>query len=841
MECNRTHMLVRLFQALILGLICFLGEGRESHADIIGGQYGGTNLPCYQIGDIMSEVEGVNELGGIYTIRHIYLGGCTYQITYHETFGNGSFIAGTASGGCDCGALMKPYDVVLHPHVSFELEPHPDSLLLATEIHLNSFEVWELVDTGNFVFGEDIPIEAGDLIRLDGGLIREGRNYLVVGFNEFDDANTSLSLTRRNGRIEVLKSFASWGVVDSTSIQRWIITYLAEGVTAAYIQRVDKSGSIVQGRSDLRSDDDDECKATCNLVENGDFSMGDTLFTTEFPNKCGLCESGGYCVGPSFRTKCSTWPDINDHTVGDATGSFLIIDGAAFEPPTPAVLWSRQGIPVTAGLPYTFSFWGRNIFATAGSAVDVEMRVQGTSFGTLSLNTVSVASNTAWVEYTATWTPTTSEVVTIDLRQMSQGSHRDFGIDDIFFGTCPCPCEPAPEPRCDSMTIAPHSYGPLDLAGRTFTVHNLKVPASPIASVTVSLSPDPFPPAGNAGYHWNGGDVVVDFPNSGFSRDWTTTNSGSAWYSEIDMNCTGSSGAPQGPAAETSVQFNIGVIQTLNWAGTVTVTATHCDGEVCTSTFEWCAKPNQIDCPSPIATEVNGSVFATQPKLASTTLVVEGTANDAIKYVMITMFDINTDTSNRIFAIGAHESGSTASDMKGMAYIGGAVIFSGDSAQRYAARVDLVHGLPRGHKVEIPIVVDVRIDTPMTVLVQYYDDRARLIDSDTIGLSISGTTAVDDPTTGIRTHGIDATLDNPEPSPTAGMVRLGYRLASAQRIRLELYDVTGNRIAAIEEGRRGAGRYEILYDAGALANGTYMVVLTTESGDVISRPIILQH
>ncbi len=147
-------------------------------------------------------------------------------------------------------------------------------------------------------------------------------------------------------------------------------------------------------------------------------------------------------------------------------------------------------------------------------------------------------------------------------------------------------CPRAPITKCDSLHVAPFIWSGLNLSGRTFTIFNQKQPSSPIKGVFIQLVPDPFPNDPNS--KWNGGGLQVD----GGSRSWGVANSGTPYYSRIAMHCPGETSAPQGPAANTTVKFNLGVDYTLNWKGTVLLTVVHCDGDTCRLSYEWCALTN---------------------------------------------------------------------------------------------------------------------------------------------------------------------------------------------------------------------------------------------------------
>jgi photosystem II stability/assembly factor-like uncharacterized protein len=159
----------------------------------------------------------------------------------------------------------------------------------------------------------------------------------------------------------------------------------------------------------------------------------------------------------------------------------------------------------------------------------------------------------------------------------------------VCYDTVKLRCSRAPITKCDSLAVAPFSYGNLQLSGRTFTIFNQKQPASPIKRVEISFNPPPCVSSSAPQGDWNGGGLVVD----GGNRTWGVANSGTPKYSLIDMTCVPPpSLAPQGYRANNFVKFNLGVDTTCGWTGNVILTVIHCDGDTCILTYNnWCAKP----------------------------------------------------------------------------------------------------------------------------------------------------------------------------------------------------------------------------------------------------------
>ena len=68
------------------------------------------------------------------------------------------------------------------------------------------------------------------------------------------------------------------------------------------------------------------------------------------------------------------------------------------------------------------------------------------------------------------------------------------------------------------------------------------------------------------------------------------------------------------------------------------------------------------------------------------------------------------------------------------------------------------------------------------------------------------------------------------PNPSRSTVTLQYALPRASDVRVEVYDLLGRRVAAIEGAEKPAGRAEMQVDVRQLASGAYFVRLITDAG-----------
>ena len=109
--------------------------------------------------------------------------------------------------------------------------------------------------------------------------------------------------------------------------------------------------------------------------------------------------------------------------------------------------------------------------------------------------------------------------------------------------------------------------------------------------------------------------------------------------------------------------------------------------------------------------------------------------------------------------------------------------------------------------------------------------------ADSIGLSLSSTQVADVVWPGGAT-GLQLAV---APAPARGETYIAFTLPADGRVRVEVLDVTGRRVALLADGVRPAGQYEIRWsprDSGAEA-GVYFVRLASSSGTRARRLVTL--
>ncbi|MGC4043716.1 MAG: hypothetical protein QM758_07910 [Armatimonas sp.] len=184
-----------------------------------------------------------------------------------------------------------------------------------------------------------------------------------------------------------------------------------------------------------------------NLITNGDFSAGNTGFTSQYTYKPPPATGQGqYFVGADPHGWYGPFPSFFDHTTGTAAGSMMMVDAGTITPSL--VVWS-QNILVTPNTGYNFSLWLANIGATNVAKLDIS--INGTSIG----GVVNSTGSSNWQSFTRNWNSGASTSALIELRDTQINANgNDFALDDIRLVA-------VPEPGTLALMIVPAVALPL--------------------------------------------------------------------------------------------------------------------------------------------------------------------------------------------------------------------------------------------------------------------------------------------------------------------------------------------------------------------------------------------
>lgn len=156
---------------------------------------------------------------------------------------------------------------------------------------------------------------------------------------------------------------------------------------------------------------------TTNLVTNGDFTAGNTGFTTQYNYNANMQVEGNYFIGLNAGTYHPFWQ-------GSSSGNFLMVNAGLFQ--SFSNFWC-QNITVCPGATYTFLFDAANL-ADVGPA-NVQLTVGGTVISAFPI----AGFLGTWNTYSATWTAGPGQTTANFCLRMinTNGTGHDLGVDNI--------------------------------------------------------------------------------------------------------------------------------------------------------------------------------------------------------------------------------------------------------------------------------------------------------------------------------------------------------------------------------------------------------------------------
>src|SRR5262249_41402182 len=161
-----------------------------------------------------------------------------------------------------------------------------------------------------------------------------------------------------------------------------------------------------------------------NLLANGNFSQGNTGFTTQYTYSPNSVESEGtYAIAsnPAPLHPPNAW-SFGDHTT--ASGLMFVTNGATV---ANTVMW-QETVSVSTNTNYDFSGWGAS-WTADGSPARLRTLVNGVQVG----SDFTLSSQPGrWMQFTAPWSSGTSSVATITVIDANtDGFGNDFVVDDF--------------------------------------------------------------------------------------------------------------------------------------------------------------------------------------------------------------------------------------------------------------------------------------------------------------------------------------------------------------------------------------------------------------------------
>lgn len=160
-----------------------------------------------------------------------------------------------------------------------------------------------------------------------------------------------------------------------------------------------------------------------NLIVNGDFSAGNTGFTSDYTHTTTNITEGEYIIDTNAQAWNPGMSNCGDHTTGNAR--MMIVNGSST---ANSVVW-KQTVAVTPNTNYAFSTWVQSVHPL--SPAQLQFSIDGQKLGTV-IN--ASATPCAWQQFYTTWNsgPNTTAVISVVNLNTAFGGN-DFALDDMSF------------------------------------------------------------------------------------------------------------------------------------------------------------------------------------------------------------------------------------------------------------------------------------------------------------------------------------------------------------------------------------------------------------------------
>ena len=78
------------------------------------------------------------------------------------------------------------------------------------------------------------------------------------------------------------------------------------------------------------------------------------------------------------------------------------------------------------------------------------------------------------------------------------------------------------------------------------------------------------------------------------------------------------------------------------------------------------------------------------------------------------------------------------------------------------------------------------------------------------------------------------------PNPFSGGTSIGYELAAGGNVSFEVYDITGNKVVSVNEGKKAAGKYSIELSGNSLQSGVYFYTLVVDGAKITRKMTVIK-
>jgi hypothetical protein len=83
-------------------------------------------------------------------------------------------------------------------------------------------------------------------------------------------------------------------------------------------------------------------------------------------------------------------------------------------------------------------------------------------------------------------------------------------------------------------------------------------------------------------------------------------------------------------------------------------------------------------------------------------------------------------------------------------------------------------------------------------------------------------------------------INNAYPNPFNAVAEISYQLPIDSEAKLTIYDILGNEMAILDQGRRSAGQHQVTWDASGVSSGVYFVKLNSDDNAAVRKITLLK-
>lgn len=192
-------------------------------------------------------------------------------------------------------------------------------------------------------------------------------------------------------------------------------------------------------------------QAAPNLVVNGDFTAGNTSFSSNYAfSSASNSTEGQYTVRSNPYPWNGAFISAGDHTTG--SGLMYVGNGS---PVDGAKVWESGPLSVLQNTDYFFEAFVMNVCCSStfpnNSAAILEFSISSQSLGIATTNLLLAGT---WEGLSKTWNSGLNTSVMLSLiNRNTAAAGNDFAIDDVYLGTAST-VTPVPEPETYALMLA---------------------------------------------------------------------------------------------------------------------------------------------------------------------------------------------------------------------------------------------------------------------------------------------------------------------------------------------------------------------------------------------------